>query len=522
MFSASPNTAVLEILEQDGYTNGGFNNDTIHDDNPDSVEEGHDSEKRRELTERSTEGESTHSDKQRRLSCKSAKSIGSVIDSRRPSVDTNSKVPTDRCIDWLVVLASFFIHFIVDGIMYSFGVLYIALLNEFEESKLATSWVGSIQIAVSLIIGPIASALSEKFGHRAVGITGSILAAWGFGMCFLAPNLSMLYISYGVMTGLGFGLMYFPSIVSVQHHFEKKKSLAMGVAMCGSGVGTFSMAPLLELLIESITWRYTLLVLAGLSLSGIGLSMLFFPPTLKSKEENETKQNLKFSVKTDMSLKNLIHIPLLREADVVVWLVCMLMFKVGVVVPHTYIPDAARAKGIEVNNAAFLVSIVGIANTVARVVMGLSADFRCANRRYMVGTSVIVGGVMVSILPFMMGYGEIATVCAFYGLTVGATVSLVPVVLRDLVGIEKLGPSYGLHMLATGLGSLLLSAGGSLYDLTGSYDVTFYITGSLVFLAGGSILLLPWVRKLQDRCCYHGSAKITTDTEPSTFDTSIP
>ncbi|XP_013400935.1 monocarboxylate transporter 9-like [Lingula anatina] len=270
------------------------------------------------------------------------------------------------------------------------------------------------------ITGPIASSLSEKFGHRAVGITGSIVAATGFGVSSLAPNLSLLYLTYGVLTGLGFGMMFFQSIVSVQDHFEKRKSLAMGVAVCGSGL----------------------------------------------------------------------------------------------VVLHIYIPDIARDVGIGVNKAAFLLSIVGVANTVARIVMGAFADFRCANRRYMLGASIMVRGVIVSMLPSLTGYNVIATVCGFYGLTVGTTISLVPVVLRDLVGIEKLGPSFGLTMVAVGLGSLLLSTGGSLYDLTGSYDLTLYITGSLLFIAGGTIMSLPWVRKMQNRCCYHGSASITAETEP--------
>ncbi|XP_013401046.1 monocarboxylate transporter 14 [Lingula anatina] len=422
-----------------------------------------------------------------------------------------SGVQTDRCIDWLVVLASFFIHFIFGGIMYSFGVFYISLLTEFKESKSATSWVGSIQIAVNWGIGPIASALSDKIGHRAVGVIGSILAATGFGVSSLAPNMWFLYLTYGVLTGLGFGLMYFPSIVSVQGHFEKRKSLAMGVAVCGSGVGTFSMAPFTGFLIKNISWRYTLLVLAGFSLTGIGLSMLYFPLKLKVIKGNETKQSVSRCDKTKMFFKNLFHTPLLRRADFVMWLVCILIVQIGIVVPYTYIPDIAVAMGIEVNNAAFLVSIVGIANTVARVVMGLFADVSDATciRRCMFGTSVMIAGVMVSILPFMKEYGVIATVCTFYGLSFGIFVSMVPVVLRDLVGIEKLGASYGLTMLAVGLGSLLLSAGGSLYDLFGSYDVTFYIAGSLLFVAGGTLLLLPWIRDLQGRCCYDGSANIT-------------
>ncbi|XP_013390728.1 monocarboxylate transporter 13-like [Lingula anatina] len=512
MVDSSPNTPALKTAEQDWYTNDGFENDTVgghsHDDNSDGDENEISSKHIEELSERGAGEENGYSGKQSKLTLESPS--WSFPDSKRASIERSPRVQTDRCIDWLVVLASFFIHFIVGGILNSFGVFYITLLNEFEESKSATSWVGSIQVAVTW--GPIASALSDKIGHRAVGVIGSVLAATGFGVSSLASNLPFLILTYGVMSGLGLALMWFPGIVSVQDHFNKRKSLAMGVAVCGSGVGIFAMAPCIEILIKTISWRYALLVLAGASLSGVGFSILLFPPELKFNEGIEKEPTLSFTDKTRKCSKNMFHISLLRRADVVVWLLCHLIIQIGFVVLRTYIPDIAVGMGIEVNNAAFLVSIVGITSTVSRVVMGVIADFRCANRRYMLGTSVMIAGVMVAILPFMKEYGVIATVCTFYGLSFGTIISLTAVVLRDLVGIEKLGPAFGLTMLAKGLGSLLLSAGGSLYDLFGSYDVTFYITGSLLFVAGGILLLLPWIRELQGRCCYHGSANITTET----------
>ena len=45
------------------------------------------------------------------------------------------------------------------------------------------------------------------------------------------------------LPGLGFGLIYLPAIVSVSVYFEKKRAFATGIAVCGSGVGTFIMAP---------------------------------------------------------------------------------------------------------------------------------------------------------------------------------------------------------------------------------------------------------------------------------------
>ena len=58
-----------------------------------------------------------------------------------------------------------------------------------------------------------------------------------------ATSVVVLYFTIGVLTGLGFGLIYLPAIVSVSIYFEKKRAFATGIAVCGSGLGTFIMAP---------------------------------------------------------------------------------------------------------------------------------------------------------------------------------------------------------------------------------------------------------------------------------------
>jgi len=77
--------------------------------------------------------------------------------------------------------------------------------------------------------------------------------------------------------GFGFGLIYLPAIVSVTCYFEKKRSLATGIAVCGSGLGTFVFAPLIEHLIVEYGWRGAILIIAGLVLNCAILGALFRP-----------------------------------------------------------------------------------------------------------------------------------------------------------------------------------------------------------------------------------------------------
>lgn len=77
--------------------------------------------------------------------------------------------------------------------------------------------------------------------------------------------------------GIGFGLIYLPAVVCVGYYFETKRSLATGIAVCGSGVGTFAFAPLATWLLETYDWKGANLILAGLILNCAACGALMRP-----------------------------------------------------------------------------------------------------------------------------------------------------------------------------------------------------------------------------------------------------
>ena len=62
-------------------------------------------------------------------------------------------------------------------------------------------------------------------------------------------------------------MIYLPAVVAVGYYFETKRSLATGIAVCGSGFGTFTFAPLASYLLENYGWKNSILILAGLILN---------------------------------------------------------------------------------------------------------------------------------------------------------------------------------------------------------------------------------------------------------------
>nr|XP_021207919.1 monocarboxylate transporter 4 isoform X1 [Bombyx mori] len=196
--------------------------------------------------------------------------------------------PPDGGYGWVVVFASFMCNMVVDGIAYTFGIFLPELVVYFGQGKGTVAWVGSLLTGIYLAVGPIVSALCNKYGCRAVCIVGSLIATAAFIASTFSKSVPMMMLTYGLIGGIGFGMIYLPSVVAVGYYFEARRSLATGIAVCGSGVGTFGFSPLATALLHEFgTWQGANLLLAGLILNcaifGALMRPLVYPKTSGEK-----------------------------------------------------------------------------------------------------------------------------------------------------------------------------------------------------------------------------------------------
>ncbi|XP_032524698.2 monocarboxylate transporter 14-like [Danaus plexippus] len=217
--------------------------------------------------------------------------------------------PPDGGWGWVVVFASFMVNLIADGITFSFGVFFPHFLEYFGEGKGKTAWIAGIFMAMPLLSGPIASFLTDRYGCRRMTIFGSILAFLGFVISAFVDNMETLFLTFGIMAGFGLSLCYVAAVVIVAYYFEKKRSLATGISVCGSGIGTFVFAPLTYILLDEYGWRGTTLILAGFFLNMAVCGLLFrdlpWTTTMNAekarerKRRRERKRNKRFGSSVD-------------------------------------------------------------------------------------------------------------------------------------------------------------------------------------------------------------------------------
>ncbi|XP_044248906.1 monocarboxylate transporter 14 [Drosophila takahashii] len=185
-------------------------------------------------------------------------------------------VPPDSGWAWVVMVASFLCCTVIDGIVFCSALIQEQLMAEFGVSKAYVSLVSSLLSGCYLMAGPFVSALANRYGFRPVTITGAIFAAICFGLSYYATSVEYLFVIYGILGGIGFCMVYIPAVVIIGFYFEKWRALATGVAMCGSGVGTFVFAPLTRELLKH-GWRTTLAIQGVIVLSCAIFGLTFRP-----------------------------------------------------------------------------------------------------------------------------------------------------------------------------------------------------------------------------------------------------
>ena len=97
------------------------------------------------------------------------------------------------------------------------------------------TFVSSICTALTFFFGPFAGQACEKFGFRAVSLTGSCFVLAGMVISSFATALWHLYLSYGVIVGMGAAMSYIPAVGVVPMYFRKKLGLAIGISVAGGG-----------------------------------------------------------------------------------------------------------------------------------------------------------------------------------------------------------------------------------------------------------------------------------------------
>lgn len=371
---------------------------------------------------------------------------------------------------WVVVWATFVCLAVIFGVSYSFAAFFENFATEFDAQRADVSWIFGICGLVYFVLGAFGGMLADRWGPRVVCMAGMGFIASGLYLTSLAQSLYMLYISYGLLVGLGIALVYTPSIASVQPWFTQRRGLASGIASSGVGAGTLVLPVVVSYLMTQMSWRDTLQTLS-LGVVCVGLLAAYL---LKRAPQAEQGQK---GALPGLTLKEALQSPAFR------WLYMGTLFGSPVMfIPFAHISAAARDVGVPEAQAVGLVGLIGIGSLVGRFAIGWLADRLGRVKTLMLmqclmGLSYLIWAVADDRLVF-------ALFVVWFGLSYGSIVSLLPAICMDLFGGKAVSAIIGTLYTGAALGNLLGPVlAGKVFDMSGAYTLVIWITLAIAAVA---------------------------------------
>ena len=373
---------------------------------------------------------------------------------------------------WAVVGAAFVAHFVGFGIIYSFTVFFPSILDEFGQGRGTTSWIVSIAAGLMLATGGVTGKLTDRVGPRRVFLAAAALIGTGMILSSVATSIWHVYLSYGVVLGLGVACAFVPSVATVGQWFVRRRGLAIGIAVAGTGIGSLVLAPLSSALIDAYGWRVAMRIV-GI----IGFAALLGAAAVVRARVSGSSRAGAWEIAKGNRIFRLLFLNG-AVASYAFW------------VPFVHIVPYAEDRGISTTSAAAIVSIMGVANTTGRVLMGAIAD-RVGRPTVMRFSSFALAGALIA-WPFAESWGSLALFGAVYGVFAGGFIALLPALAGDYFGMERLAGITGLLFSGAGIGTVLgAPVTGIIFDARGSYDVGIALTAGAMAVAAVMLLRLP-------------------------------
>ncbi|KAL8596012.1 hypothetical protein ACOMHN_018324 [Nucella lapillus] len=173
---------------------------------------------------------------------------------------------TDGGWAWAVLAGSMGCNFLNGVLCYFVGVMHTGLLHKYQASVTTTAWVGALYAANMSLTAPIAATVINRVGCRISCIAGGLLCFVGFLASAFAPSISWLFVTYGLLAGLGLGLTYAPSVITIGFYFDRLRGVASGLSVGFAAIGILSGSLITQTLIDQYSVSGAFIIIAAVSL----------------------------------------------------------------------------------------------------------------------------------------------------------------------------------------------------------------------------------------------------------------
>jgi len=391
---------------------------------------------------------------------------------------------------WWIVLATFFILFA--GLCSGFYTVSV-FLKPFQDSFGWTSTQISLGFTIAaLLVGllsPLVGVAVGKLGVKKVQLAGALITGTGLLLASMITQLWHYYLIYiYIAVGLS-SVSVVPAQTIISYWFDKKRGTAMGLIMTGVGLGGMAMVYVASVATENYGWEYAYRLLGIIVLALVVPVILL---VIKDKPEDmgllpDGAAVAGGGAKTGDTLKSLNVKEAFKTSSFK--LTCLIMFLFCIVLGGLTMHAIELIRSYGVSNASTMWSLALGFSVLGRVFFGLLSD-RMSKKLL----------IFVSWVLLFAGFGSIMFISGnelliwgfvvFYGLAIGAFVTLIPLLVGDLFGVEHFSKLIGIiglmQILGISVGSVLF---GRIYDANKTYELAVMIVIGLA-IAGALVTVL--------------------------------
>jgi len=385
---------------------------------------------------------------------------------------------------WVVAIAGVFLQ-IALGAVYAWSVFRVPLSKQFGWSISEVTLTFTISIFVLGFAAFFGGLWLNRKGPRIVALTGGALYGLGVFLASFSHSLSWLYLSYGVIGGIGLGLGYIVPVAVLVKWFPDRRGLITGIAVGGFGAGALITAPVATRLIQSVgvlsTFAY--LGVAYLVVTIISGSFMQNPPDGWKPEgwspsASQTSQRAGHDFVLSEALKTWQWYAL--------WLLLFLNTCAGISVISQEAPIFQELTGASAIVAAGMVGLASIGNAVGRVFWAWVSDL--ITRRATFVVMFILQVLLFWFLPSIATVSLMTIVTFVVLMCYGGGFGTMPAFAADYFGPKNVGPIYGLMLtawsFASAVGPLFIA---HMRETAGSYGGALHIVAGVMAVS----ILLP-------------------------------
>ena len=363
---------------------------------------------------------------------------------------------------WVIVGVGIVVTCIGMGAMMSLSIFLQPISEAMGWSRTGISTAGLLNFLAMGLGGFGWGALSDRFGTRAVVMTGGVLLGLGLVTASQATTLGQFQLFFGVVVGLAAGSFYAPLTSSTTKWFTQNRSLAVALVSAGLGLGATVMGPLARAIITSYDWRIAMLVLGNIAW------LVIIPAALLLRDPAAAAAGTTSAADAGSGGRVFTAAQAFRTPQFAAIAVTHFACCAAHSGPIFHMVTNAMDHGITAMAAATVFSVAGVGSLTGKIVCGLVADRIGAKR--MLLTGLALQAFAISLYTVIGELASFYALALLFGFSYGGVMPLYAIVVREYFGARIMGTAFGAVGFVATLGMALGPvAGGWLYDSFGSY-----------------------------------------------------